>query len=66
MKKWEYMILDSKELAGGTLFKGRARDDVETFLNQLGAEGWEVIEINFRDIQKGFEFKGLAKREIIP
>lgn len=64
MRTWEYMILDSKTLVGGGMFKGKTREAVEAFLNQLGAEGWEIVEMNFREIQRGFEFTGLAKREI--
>jgi len=65
MRKWEYRIVDSRTMSGGGAFKGKDLEAVETWLNQLGGEGWEIIELNFREIQKGYEFTGLAKREVI-
>lgn len=65
MKKWEYLLLDSRRLPGGGKFKGKDRDLVEMYFHKLGREGWEVISIDFRAIQKGYEFSGLAKRELI-
>jgi hypothetical protein len=32
MKKWEYKIVDTKEVAGGGLLKGKSRDAIETYL----------------------------------
>lgn len=63
MKKWEYRILDSKDVAGGGIFKGKDRADVETYLNQIGNDGWEVINLDFRELEGRFEFTGVAKRE---
>ncbi len=64
MKQWEYKILDSRLLPGGGKFKGKEKDLVEIYLAKLGKEGWEIISIDFREISRGFEFAGLAKREI--
>ncbi len=36
MKKWEYMIVDSKDVPGGGVFKGKDRSEVDAYLNQLG------------------------------
>ncbi len=49
MKKWEYKViqLDRKEL--------------ESHLNQLGEEGWEVLGIDY-SFPAG-QFFGIAKRE---
>ncbi len=64
MKKWEYKIVESKNLTGGGAFKGKDREVVEVYLNQLGEAGWEIVALNFKEIQKGIEFTGVAKREV--
>ena len=64
MKKWEYRILDSKDVAKRGLLKGRARADVEGYLNELGNEGWEIINLDFRELGTRAEFFGVAKKEI--
>lgn len=64
MKKWAYKVVDSRDLEGGGVFKGKDREVVEAYLNQLGQEGWEIVDLNFRELQKGFEFSGIAKKEL--
>lgn len=64
MKKWEYKIVDSKDVPGGGIFKGKARADVEAYLNQLGGEGWEIVNLDFQELGNRFEFSGVARREI--
>lgn len=64
MKKWEYKILDSKDVPRGGLLKGRRRDTLETYLNDLGTQGWEIVNIGFREWGSGrVDFSGVAKRE---
>ena len=63
MRKWEYMIADSKDVAGGGIFKGKDRSEVDNYLNQLGQEGWEIVNLDFRELGNRFEFTGVAKRE---
>lgn len=63
MKKWEYMIVDSQEIPGGGIFKGKDRSDINNFLNKLGEEGWEIINLDFRELERRSEFTGVAKRE---
>ncbi len=63
MKTWEYKIVDSKDVPGGGVFKGKARSDVEAYLNELGRGGWEIINLDFRELEKRLEFSGIAKRE---
>lgn len=65
MKKFEYKILDSKDVSSAGLFKGRKREDLEIYLSSLGSEGWEVLNLDFRELESGFEFAGIAKREIL-
>ena len=65
MVKWEYMIVDSKDVCGGGVFKGKARSDVDSYLSSIGRDGWEIINLDFRELESRFEFTGVAKREII-
>ncbi len=63
MKKWEYKVVDSKDVPSEGIFKGRNRASVEDYLNQLGRDGWEVINLDFRELEGRLEFSGVAKRE---
>ena len=63
MKKWEYIVLDSKDIPRAGILKGRDRSGVEKYLNNLGREGWELVNIDFRELESRFEFTGVAKRE---
>lgn len=64
MKQWEYKILDSRLLPGGGKFKGKEKDIVDLYFSKIGREGWEIVSLDFREIQRGYEFAGIAKREI--
>lgn len=64
MKKFEYKILDSTDVASAGVFRGRQREDIEAYLCELGAEGWEIVNIDFRELEGRFEFCGVAKREL--
>ena len=64
MTKWEYKIVDSKDVSGGGIFKGKDRDQVEAYLNRFGKDGWEIINLDFNEIGNRFDFSGVAKREI--
>lgn len=63
MSKWEYKIIDSRDVARDSFFKGRNREKLEAHLNLLGDTGWEIINLDFNDIHEsaGF-FLGVAKR----
>lgn len=63
MKKWEYIVLDSKDIPRAGILKGRDRAGVEKYLNDLGREGWELVNIDFRELESRFEFTGVAKKE---
>jgi hypothetical protein len=64
MTKWEYKIIDSKDISGGGIFKGKDRADVEAYLNGIGKDGWEIISLDFNELGNRFDFSGAAKREI--
>ena len=61
-KKWQYKIIDSKDVSGGGVFKGKDRSEIERYLNKLGLEGWEIVNIDFNELQNRFDFTGVAKR----
>ena len=63
MKKWEYRIIDTKEVPGGGIFKGKSRQSVETYLNEFGQQGWEIVNIDVLELEGRMEFVGVAKRE---
>ena len=67
MEKWEYLLLDSKKLesASGGLLKQKkvSLEEAEKYLNGLGDEGWEIIDIDFDFlIHDTGAFVGVAKR----
>ena len=66
MKKWEYVIIDSMHTDRGkglrALVNDPGIDQIENYLNKLGLEGWEVVNIDFVD-ELLTNFRGLAKRE---
>ena len=63
MTKWEYMIVDSKDVSGGGIFRGKDRSEVDKYLNGLGQDGWEIVNLDFRELENRLAFTGVAKRE---
>ncbi len=63
MRTWEYKIIDSREVPREGAFRGRSREALEEYLNQLGAEGWEVVNIDSLELESRSSFVGIAKRE---
>ena len=51
MIKWEYMLIDSKNLpeAERGVFKQSkvTLKEAEEYLNKLGEDGWEIIDLDF-------------------
>lgn len=64
MKKYEYKIVDTRDVESAGLFKGRNRSDVEKYLSLLGAEGWELVNVDFRELEGGLEFAGIMKKDV--
>ncbi len=62
MPKWEYKLIDSKNVKSSGLLKGRAPEDLEAYLNVLGEEGWEVVNLDFLELESRLSFVGVAKR----
>ncbi|MBU4444185.1 MAG: DUF4177 domain-containing protein [Candidatus Marinimicrobia bacterium] len=63
MKKWEYRIIDSMRIPGG-IFRGKKFDEVDKYLNEIGKEGWEIINLDFNDVTGQMDFVGVARREL--
>jgi hypothetical protein len=64
---WEYKIVDSDQAEKGGFLKGRTIEQVERYLNKLGSQGWEIIDLDFR-MDHGLpggptHFHGVAKRQ---
>jgi len=62
--KWDYKVFDSKDVKRDGLLKGRSRESIERFLNGLGEDGWEVVNITFRELELRSSFTGVAKRPV--
>jgi hypothetical protein len=62
MTKFEYKMIDTKDVATAGVFKGRKRSDIEDYLNELGNEGWELVNVDYRELEGGTEFAGIMKR----
>ncbi len=64
MRKWEYRYVDSLDIEEGDFLAIKTREGVEDYLNQLGAEGWEIINLDFVEVEGRTSFVGVAKREL--
>lgn len=64
MKRWEYMIIDSDDMKKHLSFKEPDRDKLEEYFDVLGSRGWEIINIDFYDLEFRGGFSGVAKREL--
>jgi hypothetical protein len=63
-RKWEYKLISTHDVPGGGLLGIKERDALEAHLNQLGAEGWEIVSVDFIDgMQSPSFFQALARRE---
>jgi hypothetical protein len=49
MKQFDYKIVDTR--------------DVEAYLCSLGTDGWELVNVDFRELEGGLEFAGIMKKE---
>lgn len=68
MDKWEYLLMDSKKLesAQGGFFSQKkvTLDEAQNYLNHLGDEGWEIIDLDFDFlVHDTGAFVGVAKRK---
>jgi hypothetical protein len=40
------------------------REQLEEYLNVLGSKGWEVVNLDFNEVDNRYSFVGLVKREV--
>lgn len=66
IRTWEYKIIDSHDVPREGTLRGRSREALEDYVNQLGAEGWEVVNIDALELESRMNFLGIAKRERSP
>ncbi len=64
MSQFSYKVIDTRDVETAGLFKGRKREDVEAYLNVLGIEGWELVNVDFRELEGGLEFAGIMKKKL--
>ena len=62
MKQWEYRLIDSNDVKSEGILRGRSREAIEQYLNELGAEGWEIITLDWNPLEGRKSFSGVAKR----
>lgn len=66
MLKWEYRILDSKDLEGEGVFGDkRSKKDIVEYLNRVGKQGWEIVSLDVNENAQHINFVGVAKRELV-
>ena len=63
MSRWEYKLVSHQDVERAGLIEGRKREAIEQYFNDLGADGWEIIGIDFVDNYNWQNFVGIAKRE---
>ena len=63
---WEYKIVNSADAKKRGFLTELTVEDVEKYLNSLGSQGWEIIDLDFQmdpTIPGGpTHFHGVAKR----
>ena len=65
MRRWEYKLLSAIDVQSEGWTKGRSRETLETYLNTLGEQGWEMVTVDFPDgYDNPTRFSACAKREV--
>lgn len=63
MPTWEYKFFTSTDVPPEGLFTPAGRIALEQALNELGAQGWELVSADFADDQMhSFRFAAVLKR----
>ena len=63
-KQWEYRIVSSHEIDDTNWDGEYTLEEVNAYLNKLGKEGWEIVNLDMTEIEKLYNFFGVAKREV--
>ena len=59
---WEYRVLKSLDEPQYDVFGMASTQDFESYLNDLGAQGWEIVTFYANNNN---HFDGLAKRQVV-
>lgn len=63
-RRWEYKLISGEDIPSEGWLGLRKREAVEAYLNQLGAEGWEIVGVDFLEgMNSPSYFQALARRE---
>ncbi len=63
MRRWEYRLIDEESVAAPGGLEEWDRESLENYLNHLGAEGWELVQVSTKAMAGWDVFKALLKRE---
>lgn len=65
MTRWEYKLINSADAPGSGWLKSADREALEHHLNELGADGWEIVGVDFTDAERSERsFLALARRPL--
>lgn len=54
--------MDSNDIPGKGLFRLRNRQALEDYLNDIGADGWEIISMDWYELEGRNSFVAVAKK----
>ena len=63
MRKYQYKVIDTREKESGW-YEQETFHQVEKYLNHLGDQGWELINLDFQELEGRHALIGVAKREM--
>lgn len=58
-QKWEYKVVTKK--TKGLLKKDEVKEGIAGTLNQLGSEGWELVNVSPFSVTQGIDLGGSTK-----
>ena len=62
MEKWEYKTLRTKDLGVSVFSSRKTAAAIDEYLNELGRQGWELVQFNFGSLSGQGRIAGLLKR----
>lgn len=62
-QKWQYKVITQK--TKGLLKKDDVEDNISDTINQLGAEGWELVNVAPLSVTQGLDVGGSTKAFVL-